>query len=321
MRKVLGLSLTATTAAWALVDLADGAIGADGRAMADSADDLAATAAHSVETLARSTEIDAVRIAWGEGAAGSALKLTAKLRLLGFDDIDVLAEDVARIGRTRTARHIDPRLEIAYGAARTVTADDHDGMFRRLVAWPPIRTRLPIPRPPQLPPGSTTKAVAASVMVVAAGVSVAVYALAGGTTPAPVDPVTEPVASTLPLAGAQVISVPAAAPLPPPAPEETVAPAAVPELAPVEAAPSEADEPDVATAVDVDTVVEVATPPQTAAVPVPTATIADQPHLTAQALSAGLLPGPIPPADVIVPIPAAAPPAPPGPFDILDVLP
>lgn len=321
MRKVLGLSMTTTTAVWTLVDLADGAIGADGLAKVDSADDLVATAAHSVETVTRNTDIDAVRIAWSEGAAGSALKLTAKLRLLGFDDIDLISEDMARNGRNQTARYIDPPLELAYGAARTATADDRDGMFRRLVASLPTSTRRPIPRPLELPRVSMTTAVTASVMVVAVGASVAVYALAGGATPNPVDHVTEPAASTPPLAGAQVITVPAAAPLPPPAPEEGLAPTTVPALAPVEAAPSEADEPDVSTAVEVNTTVDVATTPQTATLPAPTATIAGQPHLTAQALSAGLLPGPIPLTDTTAPTPVAAPPTPSSPFDILDALP
>jgi len=318
MRKVLGLSLTATSVAWTLVDLGDGAIVANDVITVDSAENVATVAARSVETfMLKERDIDAVRIAWTEGMAGSALRLTSKLRLLGFDDIDVIAEEAARHGRNRTARYIDPDLELAYGAARTVSADDRDGLLRRLAARVPIRTRLQIPVPAIASRVSMKVAVASSVVVVAVGAAVAVYSLLGGTRSQPVDRNAEPLASAPTPDGPLVISVRSAAPpLSPPAPEATVAPTLLPALDEAEAAPMVTDEAELAT------VPETAALPESATAPVPAATMVGQPHLTAEGLSAALLPGPVPPTPAaIVPTPLAAPPPVPNSFDIFDALP
>ena len=319
MRKVLGLSLTATSVAWTLVDLGDGAIVANDVITVDSAENVATVAARSVETfMLKERDIDAVRIAWTEGMAGSALRLTSKLRLLGFDDIDVIAEEAARHGRNRTARYIDPDLELAYGAARTVSADDRDGLLRRLAARVPIPpTRLQIPVPAIASRVSMKVAVASSVVVVAVGAAVAVYSLLGGTRSQPVDRNAEPLASAPTPDGPLVISVRSAAPpLSPPAPEATVAPTLLPALDEAEAAPMVTDEAELAT------VPETAALPESATAPVPAATMVGQPHLTAEGLSAALLPGPVPPTPAaIVPTPLAAPPPVPNSFDIFDALP
>ena len=318
MRKVLGLSLTATSVAWTLVDLGDGAIVANDVITVDSAENVATVAARSVETfMLKERDIDALRIAWSEGTAGSALRLTSKLRLLGFDDIDVIAEEAARHGRNRTARYIDPDLELAYGAARTVSADDRDGLLRRLAARVPIRTRLQIPVPAIASRVSMKVAVASSVVVVAVGAAVAVYSLLGGTRSQPVDRNAEPIASAPTPDGPLVISVRSAAPpLSPPAPEATVAPTLLPALDEDEAAPMVTDEAELAT------VPETAALPESATAPAPAATMVGQPHLTAEGLSAALLPGPVPPTPAaIVPAPLAAPAPLPNSFDIFDALP
>ena len=108
MRELLGLSLTANSVVWTLVDLKDGTIVADDVVEVDSAENVANAAAHSVEAFVVQTEraIDAIRIAWSEGTAGSAVKLTSKLRSLGFSDIDVISEDrraTAETGRPATS--------------------------------------------------------------------------------------------------------------------------------------------------------------------------------------------------------------------------
>ena len=224
MREVLGLSLTATGVVWTLVDLKDGTIIADDVVEVDSAKDGATEAARSLETFARQTErhIDAVRLVSSESTAGSALELTSKLRSLGFDHIDVISEDAARYSRNRTARYIDPPLELAYGAARTVTADDHVRPSRRAAGWMPVPTRLPMP---PVAPRVRTMALASSVVVVAVGAAVAAYLLVGGARSQPADRAATPVASATPPDDAPVVSVPAAAPpLPPPAQEAVVAP-------------------------------------------------------------------------------------------------
>ena len=128
-------------------------------------------------------------------------------------------------------------------------------------------------------------AVASSVVVVAVGAAVAVYSLLGGTRSQPVDRNAEPIASAPTPDGPLVISVRSAAPpLSPPAPEATVAPTLLPALDEDEAAPMVTDE------------AELATVPETAALPgkcngaAPAATMVGQPHLTAEGLSAALLP-------------------------------
>ncbi len=344
MRELLGLSLTANSVVWTLVDLKDGTIVADDVVEVDSAENVANAAAHSVQEFALRTErdIDAIRIAWSEGTAGSAVKLTSKLRSLGFSDIDVISEDEARQSRNRTARYIDPPLELAYGAARTVTAEDHDRPLRRMAGWLPARR--------------VSMAVASSVVVMALGAAAAGYMLVGKAPSQVADGTSTPVASAPPPDDALVVAVPAAALPQPPTPEAVVAPPVVLALPPVEAAaPTVNDEPEVATVPETAALTDTAptpvqadtiagqphltpkapaagstTVPETAPIPAtatapapaPAATIAGQPHLTPGALSARLLPGPVPPIYVVgVPAPLAAPPRPPNPFDIFAALP
>jgi hypothetical protein len=359
MREVLGLSLTANAVVWTLVDPVDGTIVADDVVEVDAAEDLADAAAGSVEAFASRTErhIDAIRIAWSKGTAGAAVKLTSKLRSLGFSDVNVITEDEARYGRNRTARYIDPSLELAYGAARTVTAANHDKPLRRMTA------RLPARR--------VSIAVASSVVVMAVGAAGAGYLLLDKTPQQAADHASTPVmtapppehapvvampAAAPPPPPAPVVAVPAAAPPPPPAPEVAVASPVVLALPPVEAAaaPTVTDEPEVApvpeVAASTDTspaqaqaatvarqphlthlapsagptaVPDTASLPDTAAASGPApATTAGQPHLTPEALSPRLLPGPVPLMSVVgVPAPPAAPPPSPNPFDILAALP
>ena len=344
MRERLGLSLTANSVVWTLIDLKDNAIVADDAVEVDSAENVANAAAHSVEAFVSQTErdIDAIRIAWGAGTAGSAVELTSKLRSLGFSDIDVISEDEARHSRNRTARYIDPPLELAYGAARAVTAEDHDRPLRRMAARLPARRVL--------------MAVASSVVVMALGAAAAGYLLVGRAPSQAADHASTPVALAPPPDDALVVAAPAAALPPPPAPEAAVAPPVALALPPVEAAaPTVNDEPKVASIPDITaptdttprpaqaaaiagqphltaqapaagprTLPETAQTPDTATIsaPAPAATIAGQPHLTPEALAARLLPGPVPPTFVVgMPAPRAVPPPPPNPFDIFAALP
>lgn len=355
MRELLGLSLTANTVVCTLVDPVDGTIIAEDIVEVDSAENLLGAAANSVEAFASPPERDigAVRIAWSKGTAGSALKLTSTLKSLGFNDIDLVSADEARHGRNRTARDIDPQLELAYGAARTVVADDHNRPIRRMAARLPARRVL--------------LAAAGSVVVLAVGTAAAGYLLVGeappqasdhasplGTTRSPVDDVPMPVAPA------------------PRAPEVVGAPPAALALPPVGAVPSSALPPPPPSAAAVASAVTAARPPveadvgpsgisddaaepETAAViytapaPAPAATAARQPHLTHEAPSAGPeqtsepapatamvgqphlppgaqsgrpLPGPVPLMSLMgAPPPPAPAPPPPNPLNILSALP
>lgn len=361
MRELLGLSLTANKVVWTLVDLADGTIVAEDIVEVDSPENVANAAADSVEAFATRSgrEVQAVRIAWSKGTAGSALKLTSKLRSLGFSDIDLVSEDEARHSRNRTARFIDPPLELAYGAARTVAAEDRGKPLRRMAARLPAR-RLVI-------------AVAGSVVVLAAVTAAAGYSLVDEAPLQAADHAPPPVAPALPPDSgppngavpndAPVVVVPAAvqppppAPVPPPAePEVFVAPPVALALSPVEAAaPVIVDEPVVASEPEPAAVIHTA-PTRAQAAPIarqphltheaptagpmtipgsallpdtapatgttPAAVRADQPHLTPEALSARPLPGPVPLMSLVgAPAPPPPPPPPSNPFDILAALP
>lgn len=342
MREILGLSLTSKSVVGTLVDLEDGTIVAHDAVEVGSAENVVDAAARSVEAFAFQTErgIDAIRIAWSEGTAGSAVKLTSKLRSLGFSDIDVISRDEARHSRNRTARYIDPPLELAYGAARTVSAEDHDRPARRMAA--------------RLPSRRISMAVASTVVVLALGAAAAGYLLAGRAPSQAADHAATTVASVPAPNDDPVVAMPAAAlpPLPSPAAAQPVVlalpsvEAAAPivndepeaEIMPQTAALTDATStpvqdatmagrPDLtpeALAAGSTTVPETAQMPDTATAPAtaPTAPLASQPHLTPEALSARLQPGPVPPTVVVgVVAPRAAPPPPPNPFDILAALP
>lgn len=328
MRDLLGLSLTVDSVAWTLVDPADGTIVADDVVEVHSADNVANAAATSVEAFAAQTErdIDAVRIAWSEGAAGSAVQLSSKLRSLGFGDIDVMSEDDARDSRNRTARYIDPPLELAYGAARSVTDEAYDRLLRRMSA--------------QLPARRISKGVASGIVVMAVGAVAAGYLLLDRAPSHAADHASAPAASAAPPVAAHVVAGVAAALPPPPAPQVALAPtppapqAAVPQpvvlVLPVEeSAPAVIDEPVAATVPDTAALTVTAPTPAQApeTVPLPgtaaaaASTVADQPHLTPEALSARLLPGPVSPVPVAGPAPIPALPPPPNPLDILAALP
>ncbi len=337
MRELLGLSLTASTVACTLVDRRDGTIVAEDVVEADSAQNVA-IAADTVESLALRTErnIDAVRIAWSEGTAGSAVKLNAKLRSLGFRDVDVISEDEARRSRNRTARYIDPPLELAYGAARTVTAEGHS---RPLLRMPARRV---------------SRAAASGVVVLAVGAAAAGVpvggqgAVAGSRTTDPTVASAQPRNDALLAAAARCGTPTGSAPEAPPrlscsrfrrstrrrplvTEESEVAAyrrrrsarhrahagqAATMAREPLLAAEAPAAEP--------AAIPEIVPLPDTAAGPVagPAAASAGQPHLTPEALSARLLPGPVPPMPVAgVPAPPAAPPPAANPYDILSALP
>ncbi|MGE4363386.1 MAG: hypothetical protein AB7E41_14510, partial [Mycolicibacterium sp.] len=140
MRVVLGLSLTAGSAVWVLVDTYDGSIIADEVVALDSVNELARAAARSVQTFALQSDrdIDGVRLVWDDDDAAArqhGIRLRTKLRLFGFDTVETVSEEAAREGRNRTARHIAPHMVLAYGAARADVEDTGGaGVLRRLAA-------------------------------------------------------------------------------------------------------------------------------------------------------------------------------------------
>ena len=97
--------------------------------------------------------------------------------------------------------------------------------------------------------------------------------------------------------------------------EATVAPTLLPALDEDEAAPMVTDEAELAT------VPETAALPESATAPAPAATMVGQPHLTAEGLSAALLPGPVPHTCRDCARTLAAPAPLPNSFDIFDALP
>ncbi|KMO82280.1 hypothetical protein MCHLDSM_01432 [Mycolicibacterium chlorophenolicum] len=323
MRVVMGLSLTAKSAVWALVDTKDGTILADEVVTLDSANEIARAAARSIQSFALQSErdIDGVRMTWSEDARAHGIRLRTKLRLFGFETVETVSQDAAREGRNRTARHIAPHLVLAYGAARAdMHGDDHRNMLVRLVS------RVPV---------AMGAAAAAGVAVVA---GVGIYALTGGFSAT--TPVTDAAAPA---------PAPAPAAVPPVAAPAPAAPMAAPVAQPVEAAPPTAVEvatvspeetPEASAMASVDTAVPTASlptaslpsatdsgdTPSSAAVPqvatvqdvqeVPAATAAaagitagepqtlstmiGEPHLTGSQLAAG------PVQAVVAPVPVAA---------------
>lgn len=151
MRVVLGLSLTAKSAVWVLVDTYDGKIIADEVVPLESLNEIARATARSVQTFALQSErdIDGVRLVWDSTdscARHQGIRLRTKLRLFGFDTVETVSEEAAREGRNRTARHIAPHLVLAYGAARANLDDSDDrGALRRLVSRVPLRVPSAVP--------------------------------------------------------------------------------------------------------------------------------------------------------------------------------
>ena len=99
MRVVLGLSLTATSAVWVLVEPCDGRILADEVVAVDAVEEVARAAARSVQAFDMQTEhdIEGVRMTWSDDARRAGIRLRTKLRLYGFDDVETV------IRRTRLA--------------------------------------------------------------------------------------------------------------------------------------------------------------------------------------------------------------------------
>ncbi|WP_237674087.1 hypothetical protein [Mycolicibacterium parafortuitum] len=138
----MGLSLTAGSAVWVLVDTYDGSIIADEVVDLDTVGEISRAAARSVQEFALQSErlIDGVRLVWTEDARHEGVRLRTKLRLFGFEAIDTVSEEAAREGRNRTARHIAPHMVLAYGAARADLDDPADkGVLLRLAEKVPSR--------------------------------------------------------------------------------------------------------------------------------------------------------------------------------------
>jgi hypothetical protein len=338
MRVVLGVSLTATSAVWAVVDTEDGTVIADEVVALEAANDLARATARSVQSFALQSkrDIDGVRMCWSEDARAHGIRLRTKLRLFGFETIETVSPDEAREGRNRTARHIAPHLVLAYGAARADLRDERRTVFQRLTARVPLRV-----------------ASAAAVVTVA---GVGLYALLSGSpsetpTPAaavhPAAPAPPPAAVQAPPAALVAAAPSPATPVAAPAPEATPAPAAAeaPEsLAPISkptseaaavrqpadtAVPADVDsvanrdpavDPSETTAPDADPVAAIDTTTDTptgSTQPGTVTTIAGQPHLTGTEPAAGPVQAVVAPAPVA---PAAAPatsaPEAPGPLSV-----
>ncbi|ANI40032.1 hypothetical protein [Mycolicibacterium vaccae] len=324
MHVVLGLSLTSTSAAWALVDLRDGSILADDVVAVDGVDDVARAAARSVQSFAlrADRDIDAVRLVWdgSDPSAGTAaIRVRTKLRLFGIDDIVTVTEDAALEGRNRTARHIDEDLVLAYGAARAAGATDNGaGLLDRIAdsqRYQRIRTAVSA-----IPGGLAARA--AAVALVAAVVGLVAYTLIDTPGPGhdvPDNTVAEAVLpappAAVPVAPIVIPPEPEVAPLPivpdvPAAPQpESVWVPEIPEV------PAVAEVSELAVAVDEPVVAEA---PSTAvlgtnpAAPQPVSVIG-VPHLS----GAGPVAGPVPAAPPVTAPALPAPPAPAGPLGAL----
>lgn len=144
---VMGLSLTATSAVWVLLDTSSGTILAEEVVPVASVDEVAKAAALSVQAFAEQTEhgIDRVHLTWTPDGRQHGVRLRTKLRLYGFESIETLSPDEAREGRNRTARHIAPHLAMAYGAARAEHTDESGSPLQKLTAL--------VPRPVAEPDG------------------------------------------------------------------------------------------------------------------------------------------------------------------------
>lgn len=326
MHVVLGLSLTSTSAAWALVDLRDGSIVADDVVAVDGIDDVAKAAARSVQSFAMRADrdIDAVRLVWDgsdPNAGKTAIRVRTKLRLFGIDDIVTVTEDAALEGRNRTARHIDEDLVLAYGAARAAGATDTGGVLDRItdsLAYRRIRTVASA-----VPGGIAARAAAVALVALVGGL--VAYTLVGTPAPGPDVPDNTVAEAVLPAPPAAVPVAPVVTPPEPevvPLPMVADVPAApqpesvsVPEIAEVPAVAEVSAVPEVAVAVDEPVVTEAPAAAVLGAnpvVPQPVSVIGE-PHLSGPVPVAG----PVPAAPVVAPPAPPAPPAPAGPLGAL----
>ncbi|MGE0778761.1 hypothetical protein [Mycolicibacterium sp.] len=325
MRLVLGISLTASSAVWTLVDTADGTILASESVEIEAVTEIARAAARSVQAFDAETEFDieGVRLTYSEDARPHGIRLREKLRLAGFDVIETVDQEVARENRNRTARHIAPHLVLAYGAARTElprrpTPADLLGRLTERVHMPALGG---LPRPELRP-----VPLAAAAALVAAVLGVTAYLIVG--TPASPDPAgtaAEPAPAAAPSALPAPAAVPpapsAVAPPPPPVPAE---PAPVDSVVAWEPAPevevtwqpeteTEATwqptttwQPEVATAPEA--VAATAVGESTIAIP-QTVAVVGEPHLTGTLPAAGPVPAavPVPQPGAVPVVPAGAP--------------
>ena len=286
MRVVIGLSLTAKSAVWALVDTKDGTILADEVVTLDSANEIARAVVRSIESFAAQSErgIDGVRMTWSDDAQAGGNRLRTEVRLLGIKTVETVSQHAAREARNRTARYIAPHLVLAYGAARAEQhTDDRRVALRRLVSPAPVAA-----------------ATAASVAVVAGGL---IYVLTGSLPAA--DPVTDTGSVNQPTI--EAAHPPVAAPMPVPTMQPGLATAPSPVLA---TAPGGGEPPgeatDIATARPGGAVQEIeqtlpAAISSTPAEQLPNASTIGEPHLTGSQLAAG------PVQAVVAPLPAATP--------------
>ena len=289
MRLVLGMSLTASSAVWVLVDTVNGKILADEVVALDSLQEIARAAARSVQAFDVQTEhdIEGVRLTWSDDARHHGVRLRTKLRLFGFETVETVTQEAAREGRNKTARHLAPHLTLAYGAARSaVNADESRNVFQRLASHVPMRVA----------------AAGGAAAVLGIGL-IALLAPSPAETPA----ITSAEAAAPPSAPA-VVPAPAAVPSAVPAP-----PAATPVAAPA-AAPTPADAPEQIAVWRPDTTTA---QPQTVSVPeVVTEIQLDSTESEAIPVSVEIphLPAAVPPIALPVPpiavpvLPAAAPP-------------
>ncbi|GFM18841.1 MULTISPECIES: hypothetical protein [Mycobacteriaceae] len=250
MRVVLGLSLTATSAVWALVDTKDGAILADEVVALDSVNEIARATARSVQAFALQSDrdIDGIRMTWTDDGRDHGIRLRSKLRLFGFDTIEHVTEEEAREGRNQTARHIAPHLTLAYGAARAHPADEAHHLLRRLTSRVPV-ARATIARVPM------RITMAASIAAVCAVAALGVFATMGGSPSQPVETANaEPAPAAAPPAAltppARTDPAPVAAPAPArqpaaPAPQAPVVDTPAPASAQIVAEPQPASAPQV----------------------------------------------------------------------------
>ncbi|MGB0971479.1 MAG: hypothetical protein ACPGVG_11015 [Mycobacterium sp.] len=145
MRLVLGLSLTASSAVWVLVDTDTGNLLAEEVVALDSPHELARAAAVSVQGFDAQTEhdIEGVRLTWCDDASQQGIRLRTKLRLFGFETVETVSQEAAREGRNKTARHLAPHLTLAYGAARAGREGDETlNVLQRLAVRVPNRVAL-----------------------------------------------------------------------------------------------------------------------------------------------------------------------------------
>ena len=269
MRVVMGLSLTATSAVWALVDTKDGAILADEVVALDSVNEIARATARSVQAFALQSDrdIDGIRMTWTDDGRDHAIRLRSKLRLFGFDTIEHVSEEEAREGRNQTARHIAPHLTLAYGAARAHPADEAHPLLRRLTSRVPA-ARATIARVPM------RITMAASIAAVCAVAALGVFAVMSGPSSQPVEtanaepaPAAAPPAALTPPAGTG--PAPVAAPAPARQPAVPAPQAPVVDTPPPVSAPQIVAEPQPASAPQVVADPQPASTPQVVAQPRP----------------------------------------------------